>query len=88
MGLSVQTLLAGRSNDQNKTKFWLEFDIRPGNHQLHLKIDWCRSNIVNFETTGSLVEFECGSNLRGIKLLLGFFYITFLRSQYIWLKKI
>jgi hypothetical protein len=65
-----------------------EFDIPPGNHQLHLKIDWCRSNIVNFETTGSLVDFECGSNLRGIKLLFAFLYATFLRSQYLWLKKV
>jgi hypothetical protein len=66
----------------------VEFAISPGSHQLHLKIDWCRSNIVNFETAGKLVNFACGSNLRGIKLLFTFLYTTFLRSQYLWLKKV
>lgn len=66
----------------------VELDLQPGNHQLHMKIDWCRSNIVDFETNGSLIEFECGSNLRGMKLLLAIVYIIFLPSQYIWLKNL
>ena len=66
----------------------VELDLPPGNHQLYIKIDWCRSNSVDFETDGSLVEFVCGSNLRGIKLLFAKVYIIFLPSRYIWLKNI
>jgi len=29
----------------------VEFDVAPGRHQLQLKIDWCRSNIVDFENS-------------------------------------
>lgn len=65
----------------------LELDVPPGRHRLHLKIDWCRSNYVDFEASENTIEFECGSNLRGFKILLALLYITFLRSQYIWLKK-
>ena len=62
----------------------VEFDVAPGKHQL--KIDWCHSNIVNFEMNQDSVQFECGSNLRGFKVLLAIFYMIFLRSKYIWLK--
>ncbi len=65
----------------------LELDVPPGRHQLHLTIDWCHSNSIDFEANGNTIEFECGSNLRGFKILLGILYMTFLRSQYIWLKK-
>ncbi|MDP6942218.1 MAG: hypothetical protein QGH51_09360, partial [Planctomycetota bacterium] len=65
----------------------VEFDVPPGKHHLNLRIDWCRSNIVEFEVNQDTVEFECGSNLRGFKLLLGIFYMLFLHSKYIWLKK-
>ncbi|HUU02656.1 MAG TPA: hypothetical protein VM425_14545 [Myxococcota bacterium] len=65
----------------------LELDVPPGKHKLHLKIDWCRSNFVDFETNGNTVEFECGSNLRGSKIFSSIIYVTFLRNKYIWLKK-
>ena len=65
----------------------VEFDVAPGKHHLNLKIDWCRSNIVDFEENQDTVEFECGSNLRGFKVLLAIFYILFLPSKYIWLKR-
>ena len=66
----------------------IELDVSQGKHELFLKIDWCRSNVVEFESDGSSdIEFECGSNLRGLKILLSIVYVTFLRSKYIWLKK-
>ena len=55
-------------------------------HHLNLKIDWCRSNIIDFEVNQDAIEFECGSNLRGFKVLLAIFYVLFLRSKYLWLK--
>lgn len=62
-------------------------EVPKGNHQLYLKIDWCRSNTVNFDAHDSNIKFECGSNLRGFKILLALFYVTFFRDQYLWLKK-
>lgn len=34
-----------------------EFDIPEGNHDLFLKIDWCRSNVLSFKDNGSIVSF-------------------------------
>lgn len=70
-------------NDQE-----IELEIPNGSHNLYLKIDWCFSNKIDFELTNETVEFACGSNLRGIKLFLGIFYVIFFRDQYIWLKKV
>lgn len=66
----------------------LELDVAPGQHEMHLKIDWCRSNSVDFIVDGDLVEFECGSSLRGRKLLLALLYVSVRRSQYIWLRRV
>ena len=66
----------------------VELEVTPGRHRLHLKIDWCRSNFVDFEAAGGTVEFECGSSLRGLKIFLSILYVTFLHSQYLWLRKL
>jgi len=66
----------------------VEINVSQGKHVLFLKIDWCQSNAVEFESNGSSnVEFDCGSNLRGLKIFLSIVYATILRSKYIWLKK-
>jgi hypothetical protein len=31
----------------------LDLDVPPGRHRLQLKIDWCRSNCVDFEASGN-----------------------------------
>lgn len=63
------------------------FETTPGQHELVLKIDWCKSNYINFEAGNEITQFECGSNLRGWKIFLSLIYITFLKNQYIYLKK-
>jgi hypothetical protein len=83
---AYKVVLDGNVIGEIKNGQQVEFDVAPGKHQLNLKIDWCRSNIVDFEINQSTVEFECGSNLRGFKILLAIFYVTFLRSKYIWLE--
>lgn len=84
---AYKVVLDGKVVGEIKNGQKLDFDVAPGKHRLNLKIDWCRSNIVEFEMAGNTIEFECGSNLRGFKLLLSLLYITLLRSQYIWLKR-
>jgi hypothetical protein len=42
------------------------FDIAPGAHQLMIKVDWGRSNVVAFEISqDQILKFRCGSSLRG-----------------------
>lgn len=66
----------------------IEFDVPDGNHKFFLKIDWCRSNSVAFDMSGSTESFECGSSLRGWKIFLSIIYIIFMRNKYLWLKKV
>ena len=84
---AYQVVIDGNVVGEIKNCQQLELDVPQGRHQLHLKIDWCRSNIVDFEADGNTIEFQCGSNLRGFKMLLSILYATVFRSQYIWLKK-
>ncbi len=76
--------VVGEINDGQQ----VELDVSRGMHELFLKIDWCRSNIEQFENDGrTAIEFNCGSNLRGWRILLYIVYATFLRRKYIWLKR-
>jgi hypothetical protein len=65
-----------------------EFTVAPGTHRLLLKIDWCTSNEVAFSIGAEqVVRFSCGSNLRGLRLLLAFYYATLGRRRYLWLRQ-
>jgi hypothetical protein len=63
-----------------------ELKVPPGKHRLQSKIDWGASNLVDFELNDSDLEFQCGSNLRGFKVLLAIFYATIFSNQYLWLR--
>lgn len=61
--------------------------ITPGSHQIVLKIDWCRSNFLDFAAEqGCEVQLKCGTNIEGWKGLLVLIYITFLRDRYLWIR--
>lgn len=62
-------------------------DIPPGAHTMHLQIDWCSSNTVEFEHDGRLINFECGSNFVGRKLFRGVGHIIFPTGYYLWLRQ-
>ena len=65
-----------------------EFEISSEEGDLYLKIDWCRSNKIQIPSgSGSILNFRCGSSLRGIKVLLFFIYILFMPYKYIWLRE-
>ena len=66
----------------------VEFEAEPGTHELFLKIDWCRSNKITFSISeGQTKTFDCGSSLRGLKMILAILYITFLKNSYLWLSE-
>ena len=66
-----------------------DFEVEAGNHTIFLKIDWCRSNKVDFYISqNELIEFECANSMKGWRLLLSFIYIIFLKDKYLWIKRI
>lgn len=63
------------------------FEVAHGKHTIYLKIDWCRSNKIDFiASENEALEFDCGSSMSGWKILLSPIYITFLRNNYLWVK--
>lgn len=65
------------------------FCVAPGEHLIHLKIDWCKTPRQKFSISyGEEATFECGSNVKGVKLLLAPIYALFLPSSWICLKKV
>lgn len=83
---SYQVVLDGDVVGELKDGQQIEFDVNPGQHSLCLKIDWCRSNVVNFRVWRHDVEFECGCNLDKSSVLQALIYITSMRTNYLWLK--
>ncbi|MBU3113650.1 hypothetical protein [Clostridium lacusfryxellense] len=66
-----------------------ELDIENGEHSIYLKIDWYRSKKSNFTVNSNeLLEFYCGNSINGLKRLLIFIYITFLKNRYLFLNQI
>jgi hypothetical protein len=64
-----------------------DFQITSSPHQLMIKVDWGRSNIVDFDIgEGQTVRIVCGSNLRGWRIVLALYYATFGFRSYLWLK--
>ena len=54
------------------------FELEPGDYEVFLKIDWCRSNKVQLTLLeGEKKPFLAGSSVRGANGLLIFFYILF-----------
>ena len=59
-----------------------------GSHTLRVRIDWCGSEEIGFEVrAGEHIKFECGSNLNGWRVLIGFYYIFARRQEYVWLRR-
>jgi len=50
------------------------FEIGPGHHQLMIKVDWGRSNIIVFDLAdGESAQFRGGTSLRGWRLALSLY---------------
>lgn len=62
-----------------------EFEVEPGEHQLTAKIDWCRSNIIDFKIKN---DETLRYNLNGTSPLFALYYITFGKNSYLKLKEI
>jgi hypothetical protein len=64
-----------------------DFAVTSGHHQLVVKIDWCRSNIVTFDIAeDQSAKFICGSSLTGTRRAFAIFYVFFAPWKYLWLR--
>ncbi|MBP9842448.1 MAG: hypothetical protein KBC62_00425 [Candidatus Pacebacteria bacterium] len=81
-------MLDGKAIGEVANNQTVELYVDDGIHSINMKIDWCRSNIVNFKSDKDITEFECGSNLKGFKIILAIFFVIFLRDKYLWLKQV
>jgi len=67
----------------------VEIRVATGEHSIVAKIDWCGSPPLNFDIReGETLQFECGSNLQGLRIFLALVYVFFLRHQYLTLTRI
>jgi len=65
----------------------IEIQVTPGTHCVLARIDWCSSNSLQIEIEqGQVFDLEVGSNIRGWRMYIGFIYVFFLRSQYLYLR--
>ncbi len=65
------------------------FDISPGSHTLHLKVDLARSNKVRFEAAANkTIHFRCANSITGFKIIFAIVYATILIHRYIELERI
>jgi hypothetical protein len=64
------------------------FQVEPGEHTLRLKIDWLKSNEVQFEASDDVIEFICSNGLGGVKDWFVIFYLMFMPNRYIRLKRL
>ena len=62
-------------------------DLPKGKHKMYLKLDWCRSNEIEFEVNeDDDVCIRCGNSLNRFQMFFGLFYVLFRRNKYLYLK--
>lgn len=85
---SYKIIIDGNYCDEIKCGEIKNINLAPGNHTIYLKIDWCRSNKIDFTVLeNETVEFECGNPIDKRRILSSIIYITFLKNKYLWIRK-
>ena len=85
---SYKIMIDGNCYDEIKCGEIKNINLDPGNHTIYLKIDWCRSNKIEFTISeNETVEFECGNSMNKWRILLAILYITFFKNKYLWIRK-
>jgi len=55
----------------------LTLDVAPGPHELELRVDWCRSNTIEFYASEGALDFECLSAMKQFpKIFLSILYCS------------
>ena len=61
-------------------------DLPKGKHKMYIKLDWCRSNEIEFEVDEYDICINCGNSLNRIQMFFGLFYVLFKRNKYLYLE--
>ena len=65
----------------------IEFDIPQGEHEIYLKVYWCRSQKIKITEHEKDVQLYCATNLKGFRIFFAVMYITLLCNKYIRLER-
>lgn len=88
---AYKVILDGQSVGEVRNGEDFHCDLSPGKHRLQLKVDWCGSNVVEFEVqAGQSLAFSCGCILRGWLFWVPFsevWYTTFARNKFLWIEE-
>jgi hypothetical protein len=69
---------AGIANGETRT-----YSVAPGTHAVYVKSSWYRSDSLRVTAqSGQTVYLECGSPIRGWKVLLSLYYLFFPREWF------
>ena len=80
---SYKIVLDGKVIENIKEGESKELNIDAGQHELFCKIDWSRSNKVQFDINNNeSKDFKIQSSLRGFKAILAIVYYIFLPHKY------
>ena len=68
----------------------VQIALEPGKHFVQLKLDWCRSPVMEIDAKmGAQVLLECGPTRPSYFSVIGiFWHITFNRKKYMWLRPV
>jgi hypothetical protein len=81
---SYAVIIDGDKRGTIKNDECVEFDVPSGAHSLRLSIDWCRSNVIEFEADPDQpTKLVCRSNVKGLMVLAPFIYAIFARNDWI-----
>lgn len=83
---NYKIIIDGNCCDEIKSGEIKYININSGNHTIYLKIDWCRSNKIDFIISeNETIEFKCGNSMKGWRILFSIIYVTFLKNKYLWI---
>jgi hypothetical protein len=84
---AYRIILDGKSVARIQNGQELKLQVPPGKHQIYLKLDWCRSNVLEFELGERDITFDCGSSLRDWRILLSLLYAAIFYREYMWIRQ-
>lgn len=82
---AYRILVDGKECATIKQNSEVRVSVIPGKHNVQLRVDWCSSPSLEIMAVNERIEIiECGPNS---KLFREWVYISFLRKDYIWIKR-
>jgi hypothetical protein len=85
---SLPVYIDGRKLGELKSGEQKTFAVPPGEHELYVKMDWCKSKPLRVSTTaGEAAELVCGSPISGLKILIAAI-LVFLPERALFLRRV